>query len=204
MTNNSGTSYTFTGNGSFTFEFVDQYGNTGEETATVNRIDKTAPYAVSVSYDPDDKTNQDVTVTLVTSEAIQSLTGWSGGGTTWRKVYSANGSETVTFYDLVGNEGSTGVEVNRIDKSAVTGAISYAPSTATNTDVVATISFNKSGVTVTNNGGSTSYTITGNGTFTFEFEDQYGNTGAETATVNRIDKTAPVCGIWTPADGIFS
>ena len=140
---------------------------------------------------------------MVTSEAIQSLTGWSGGGTTWTKVYSANGSETVTFYDLVGNEGSTGVEVNRIDKTPVTGAISYSPSTATNTDVVATISFNKSGVTVTNNSG-TSYTFTGNGSFTFEFVDQYGNTGEETATVNRIDKTAPVCGIWTPADGIFS
>ncbi|MDR2541176.1 MAG: hypothetical protein LBD11_05425, partial [Candidatus Peribacteria bacterium] len=55
----------------------------------------------------------------------------------------------------------------------------------------ATITFNKPNVTVTNNGGNTSYTFTGNGSFTFEFVDQYGNTGAETATVNRIDKTIP-------------
>ena len=43
-------------------------------------------------------------------------------------------------------------------------------------------------MTVTNNGGSQIYLFTGNGTFTFEFIDQYGNTGSETATVNLIDK----------------
>lgn len=42
----SGGSCTFTGNGSFTFEFMDGYGNTGQETASVTRIDTQAPVVV--------------------------------------------------------------------------------------------------------------------------------------------------------------
>ena len=42
ITNNGGNAtYTFTGNGAFTFEFTDTSGNTGSTTATVSWIDKT-------------------------------------------------------------------------------------------------------------------------------------------------------------------
>ena len=37
------TEYTFTGNGSFTFEFQDLAGNTWSNVATVTRIDKSLP-----------------------------------------------------------------------------------------------------------------------------------------------------------------
>ena len=104
VTNNEGnTGYTFTANGSFTYEFVDSYGNTGSETATVDWIDKTAPTATSVSYSPDGNTNQPVEVTLVIDENVQEIVGWTGSGTTWRKTYAENTTETVIFYDLVGN-----------------------------------------------------------------------------------------------------
>ena len=53
--------------------FIDAYGNTGSATAVVNRIDKTAPVATNVSYSPATNTNQPVTVTLVTSEAVQNI-----------------------------------------------------------------------------------------------------------------------------------
>ncbi|MDQ0902296.1 MULTISPECIES: pectinesterase family protein [unclassified Paenibacillus] len=44
ITNNNGaSSYTFSQNGSFTFEFMDRAGNTGTVVASVNNIDKTAP-----------------------------------------------------------------------------------------------------------------------------------------------------------------
>ena len=44
VANNEGKiNYTFTANGSFTFEFVDASGNIGSVTATVNNIDKEAP-----------------------------------------------------------------------------------------------------------------------------------------------------------------
>jgi hypothetical protein len=149
------------------------------------------PEAVSVSYSPSGNTNQPVEVTLTISEPVQSIPGRTGSGTTWTKTYTGNVSESVTFYDLVGNAGSTGIVITRIDTSAVTGSISYAPSTATSGDVLATIVFNKTGVTITNNSGSDEYEFTGNGTFTFEFVDSYGNTGSEEAVVNWIDKINP-------------
>ena len=44
VTNNGGYfNYTFTDNGSFTFELADMYGNPGSATATVSNIDKTPP-----------------------------------------------------------------------------------------------------------------------------------------------------------------
>jgi hypothetical protein len=97
----------------------------------------------------------------------------------------------VTFYDLVGNSGSTGININWVDKSAVTGTIIYNPSIATSGNVQASISFNKTGVNVTNNNASTNYTFTSDGNFTFTYQDSYGNTGTTTATVDWIDKTPP-------------
>jgi hypothetical protein len=44
ITNNNGaSSYTFSQNGSFTFEFVDKAGNAGTVVASVSNIDKTGP-----------------------------------------------------------------------------------------------------------------------------------------------------------------
>jgi hypothetical protein len=61
--------------------------------------------------------------------------------------------------------------------------------------VVASITFNKTGVIVTNNPDNTpatKYLFTGNGDFTFEFIDEAGNTGNAEALVDWIDKTPPV------------
>jgi hypothetical protein len=51
--------------------------------------------------------------------------------------------------------------------------------------VIATIGFNKDGITITNNGGSSDYTFTNNGDFTFTYKDIYGPESA-TASVNWI------------------
>ena len=72
--------------------------------------------------------------------------------------------------------GNTFANVSRIDKTAVVGSIFYSITGGTNQDVMATISFNKTGVVVTNNSGSMNVTFTGNDTFTFDFTDVYGNT----------------------------
>jgi hypothetical protein len=93
----------------------------------------------------------------------------------------------VTFYDLVGNNGSTGININRVDKSAVTGTITYNPNTATSGNVQAEISFNKTGVTViggvsslsgevARSAGGVIASFTGNASFTFTYQDSYGNT----------------------------
>ncbi|GHV23181.1 hypothetical protein FACS1894176_04680 [Bacteroidia bacterium] len=96
--------------------------------------------------------------------------------------------------------------MNRIDKTPIVPTITYTATGRTNQDVTATISFNKSGVTVTppyegGQGGSGWYhTFTGNGSFTFTYQDAYGNNGSEIATVTRIDKISPTCDVsYSPA-----
>ncbi|MDR2541320.1 MAG: hypothetical protein LBD11_06235 [Candidatus Peribacteria bacterium] len=145
---------------------------------SINRIDKYAPYATNVTYTPSTNTNGSVTATLTVNETVTLPAGRNGNatGTIFTKIFSANTGITLTISDLVGNMDTTGITINWIDKTAVTGSIAYSPNTNTNQDVNATITFNKPNVTVTNNGGSTNYTFTGNDSFTFEFVDQYGNT----------------------------
>ncbi|MDR2190369.1 MAG: hypothetical protein LBP53_04185 [Candidatus Peribacteria bacterium] len=52
-------------------------------------------------------------------------------------------TETVNFYDIVGNAGSTGISITRIDKAAVTGTVHYSVATPTKHDVLATVTFAK-------------------------------------------------------------
>ena len=81
------------------------------------------------------------------------------------------------------------------DTTAPVGTIEY----RTNEDktVTATITFNESNVTITNNDGKSSYIFTKNGEFTFEFQDAAGNKGTATAKVTSIveppkdDNTTP-------------
>jgi len=76
------------------------------------------------------------------------------------------------------------------DEVPPTATVSYSEEGPTNGSVVATLVPSEP-VTITNNGGSASYTFTANGSFTFEFVDAAGNAGTATAIVTNIDKTAP-------------
>jgi len=184
VTNNGGsTSYIFTQNGSFTFQFTDALGNSGSATATVDWIDKVAPTA-TLQYSTTEPTNQDVVVTLVPSETVTVTN--NGGSTT--KAFTENGTFTFEFVDGAGNTGSATAQVTNIDKSGVTYEITYQPTTLTNQDVVATITLSDGAVT---SAGGNTHTFTENGSFTFQFTDAAGNSGSATATVDWIDKVAP-------------
>jgi hypothetical protein len=76
--------------------------------------------------------------------------------------------------------------------------VGYLPASATNQNVTATLTGCNKTPTVTNNNGSFATTFTGNGSFTFQFRDAYGNTGTKTVSVNWIDKTAPTISSVTP------
>jgi hypothetical protein len=82
----------------------------------------------------------------------------------------------ISFFDLVGNVASTTLDITRIDRTPLTGTITYTPSTATNGNVIATISFNKTGVVITTTGGDMHHIFTGNDSFEFTFIDPAGNT----------------------------
>jgi len=186
VTNNGGSStYTFSGNGSFTFEFKDAAGNTGNAIATVDWIDKTPPTA-TVEYSPSIATNGNVTATLKPSEAVTVTN--NGGNYTY--TFSDNGSFTFEFKDAAGNTGNATATVDWIDKTSPTATVEYSITDWTNKDVTATIVPSER-VTVVSSGGE-SHTFTANGFFTFEFEDKAGNQGSVTATVRNIDKTPPV------------
>jgi hypothetical protein len=168
--------YVFTSNGNYTFLYHDLAGNEASTIATVGRIDITPPWAVSVAYTPPMATNQDVMVTLLTNEPVYTPTGWTPiDDTTFTRRFTGNLSTEVSFLDLVGNSASTGITITRIDKTAVTGAIAYTTTGATSGAVIATISFAKTGVVITNNDGNRDYLFTGNGAFTFSFVDPAGN-----------------------------
>jgi hypothetical protein len=195
---------TFTGNGSYTFTFTDPAGNSGQATAIVDRIDTTPPHTTLLSYSPSTTTNGNVLATLVADEPITLLgsgrtpsgviaSGTQGDVALQRtKEFTDNTGITLDFVDAVGNPASTQLSITRIDRTPAIPTIIYSPATATNTNVIATISFNKTGVHLTNNGGASYYVFTGNGTFTFVFTDPAGNVGTALATVDRIDKTAPI------------
>ncbi len=179
------TNHIFTGNGSFTFTFSDLAGNTGSWTAIVNNIDKIAPTA-TISYSPSSLTNQDVIATINWNESI-----------TWilTHIFTGNGSFVFAYTDLAGNTGSSTATVTWIDKIPVIWTISYSPATLTNGNVIASIIFNKTWVTVTNNWWATWYIFANTGSFTFTYQDAVGNTGSSTATVTWIDKIAPTANV---------
>ncbi len=193
VTNNDGSKkHTFTENGEFTFEFVDDNGNKGTSTASVDWIDKTPPQA-DVTYSTTEITNEDVVATLsfdkenitILSKDVQIAENPVDGSKTI--TFENNASYELEFADELGNVGTKTIAVDWIDKEAPTAELTY--STMNLTDKPVTVTMNPSEeVTVLNNNGEMSYTFEENGTFTFEFVDRAGNIGTANAQVNWISK----------------
>ena len=72
-----------------------------------------------------------------------------------------------------------------------TAGIAYSTTEPTNGMVVARLVNPSTKITITNNDGKDTYIFNENGEFTFEFEDEKGNTGSAVAKVNWIDKDIP-------------
>ncbi len=80
------------------------------------KIDQEAP-KYELSYSTVKPTNQDVTVTLNTSEAITELDGWKKiSDTEYSKVYSENVEEEFIIRDLADNETKVKISITNIDK----------------------------------------------------------------------------------------
>lgn len=188
ITNNKGSNTrTFTGNGTYTFEFEDLAGNKGTAVAIVNNIDKNLPIA-TINYSTTNWTKEDVVATINFDKENVEV---EGGNT---HTFTENGEYVFEYVDASGNTSMTTAKVTWIDKTAPTATISYSTESLTNGDVIATLNPSEQ-VTITNNNGSNAYTFTENSSFTFEFIDRAGNTGTAIATVNNIDKVAPVATI---------
>ena len=193
VTNNEGNkTYTFTENGEFTFEFVDENGNKGSTTATVNWIDKTPPKA-NVEFSTTELTNEDVVATItfdkenvtILSKDIQIAENPVDKSKTI--TFESNASYELEFSDALGNIGTETIAVDWIDKEEPTAKLTYSTTNLTDEPVTVTLEPSEE-VTILNNEGKTTYTFTKNGTFTFEFVDKAGNQGTATAIVNWISK----------------
>ncbi|MCI9177468.1 MAG: hypothetical protein HFJ28_02575 [Clostridia bacterium] len=193
VTNNDGKlTHTFTENGEFTFEFVDEQGNQGSTTARVDWIDKTPPQA-NVEFSTTQPTNEDVVATItfdkenitILSKDVQIAENPVDKSKTI--TFEANASYELEFADSLGNIGTKTIAVDWIDREAPTASFEY--NTMHLTDQPVTVKLLPSEeVTVLNNNGEMTYTFETNGTFTFEFVDTAGNHGTATATVNWISK----------------
>ncbi len=191
ITNNDGKNeYTFKENGTFTFEFTDDFGHTGSTTATVSWIDKTAPKA-TITFNTEKKTNQEVIARVSFDERVKLLNGnvmlEANEDGSHTLTFEDNDQIELTYQDEVGNIGKTNIKVDWIDKIAPTAQFIYSNSTKTEDPVTVTLIPSET-VKVLNNNGKTTYTFNENGTFTFEFQDDAGNIGTATVDVTWITK----------------
>ena len=177
----------FTENGKFTFEFVDRAENKGSAEVVVDWIDK-SPLNVALTYDKTQATNGNVTVT-VSFDKLAEVTNNDGK---LSYTFNENGEFTFEYVDAAGNVGSITAKVTWIDRIAPVATVNYDKTASTNQSVTATISFDKQGVTVTNNGGKLTYTFTENGEFIFEYVDAAGNAGSIKAKVDWIVSDVPI------------
>ena len=112
VTNNNGSNmYTFTKNGEFTFEFMDEAGNHNSVTAKVDWIDKKAPTA-SIKYD---KSNKNKAIVRVVN-ASKEITFEVGSGV---YEFTKNGTYKIVFYDKFGNKGTLTAVIDWLNDSSV-------------------------------------------------------------------------------------
>jgi len=109
---------TFTANGTETVRVADLSGNVTEVQVAVNNIDRAAPVVSNLRYSTTDPTRSDVVVTFETNKDVQTPNGWERDGSArrFRKVFTANGGETVRVVDLAGNAATVTVSVGNIDR----------------------------------------------------------------------------------------
>jgi hypothetical protein len=118
ITNNNGLAdYSFVANDSFTFEYIDSFGNVGSKATNVNWIDKVAPTAI-VSYNPAGATTASVIATITPSEMV-TITN-NGGLNSY--TFSNNDAFTFNFVDSAGNAGFALATVNWISPVTVSFA----------------------------------------------------------------------------------
>lgn len=203
----------------FTIEgYEDLAGNEGKKltNADINLgldkivLDKTAPTAEVIKSNNDKSTNQDVIVTIKTSEVIITPEEWTEvvEGTEFTKVYSENGKYSVVITDLAGNEKEVKFEVKRIDKVAPEATVTMSNNnglTSTNKDVTVTLTANEAiyrpeGWTevATNKEKEWTKVYSENGKYSVVITDKAGNQTTVNFEVKRIDKVAPVVTVIDP------
>ena len=169
-------------------------------------IDTTPPKLTQVTPVPTPTNNTTPSYTFSSDEAGTITYGGSCSSTTtgaisWDNTITFNtlaewtySNCTIVVKDVAGNASNTlNVNTFMIDTTKPTCTFAYNPTswTIVNTDVVATCTPSEP-VTYQQPSWTGVYTFTTNGSYEFQFTDNAWNTWSSTATVDWIDKTAPV------------
>jgi len=149
-----------------------------------------------VSYNIAKKTNKNVVAELVNENRSITVTN-NGGKKTY--TFTKNGEFTFEFVDKNGKKGKTTAKVDWIDKTPPKMNVEFNNTEPTNENVVATLSFDKENITILSNiqlaenptDGSKTLTFSENDSIEIEFQDELGNVGKKTITVDWIDTEEP-------------
>ena len=216
--------------GEYTFSYTASNGSVGTVSISGALLDKEAPKTVTeYIYNPSAANSKDsvtakVTVsdniTLADSIRLISVSGRDNDGNEFAPkdvvkgssggeyllTFPNNGFADLVFEDGAGNTTSVGLNVSNLDRTAPRAFISYSTVNPTNSDVVATITFDKlADYQIYEQGSNTPtrdytgtysssirYIFENNGTKVFKFRDVSGNeTEGLIASVSNIDKVKP-------------
>lgn len=216
--------------GEYTFSYTASNGSVGTVSISGALLDKEAPKTVTeYVYNPSAASSKDsVTAKVTVSDNITAadsirlisvsgrdndgnefapkdvVKGSSGGE--YLLTFPNNGFADLVFEDGAGNTTSVGLNVSNLDRTAPRAFISYSTVNPTNSDVVATITFDKlADYQIYEQGSNTPtrdytgtysssirYIFENNGTKVFKFRDVSGNeTEGLIASVSNIDKDKP-------------
>lgn len=228
----SSTNYNVSANGTFDFEISDNAGSVVKKSITINNIDTTMPN-VTLTQSTSSWTNNNIVISLTSSDTqsgIKEIKLPNGNiVNSSNTTYTATNIGTYTFEvtDNVGNKTVKSITISNIDKKAP--SLNLSTNTNLITDSSITISAEafdgESGVksiklpngTIVN-GSTATYSVSENGSYTFESTDNVGNKTSSTININNIIKINPVSGIdrieyklegatikdWTTYNGIFN
>ena len=201
------TDYTFSKNGSYTFEIWDTADNKTTHTVDISNIDKDKPVIDSIERSTTKECNTYVDITVTAHDVGLGLEAkafkFTGGD--WQSAntlrVSKNGTYSVSVRDVAGNVTTQEFSVLNLDfDKPVIKAMTLSTTSQTNKDLTLTITAEDVGLGLAKsayriNGGtwqeSNVFTITENGTYTIEVIDKAGNIKTGTKTVTNIDKVAP-------------
>ena len=192
----------------------DTAGNVSAATAvTIDNIDNTKPTINSITGNPVDWTNKDVTLTINASDTVSGLHSSAAysfdGGNTWQKSnqksFNSNRIVYMKVRDKAGNISDAKSEtITKIDKTPPTVKITGNPTAWTNKDATLKIdasdmgaglnkaqgAYSFDGGTTWSNNISKVYISNTNG-IVIKVRDNVGNITTNTINITKIDKTVP-------------
>ena len=194
----------------------DEAGNTSEVgSLVISNIDKATPTAPIITLSTDEWSNRNVGVSITGSSAYSGIQKYqykigNGEWIDYSELEISNEGQTIIYARAVSNTGVIGVESSKtvkIDKTAPEAEIIKSTDAWTNQNIILTLTANDtpngSGVKRVKkpdgtwvNGYSVTYTALESGSYTFEVEDNAGNTHTESVTITNIDKATIKTGLF--------